>query len=233
MNVRRLFLLLLLLCAGAAGARSVTGLSMSFDASMRPVATVSLEAGETGDDHALYLAFDTADRGVDPSDWAACQRAGRVAAGATSAAATVAPFVSEGGYTTVRAFLVENALPYDTLVESIRQTGTQYLDAGVRAGPGSTVRADFALDTNDPTQQRLFGERSYNQSGTLNLELYIGGGGVWDAVSGEVRLSETGTPFGVGGRPVADAPAAGETAVAVSRAIRLSPFPAGTVVVVR
>ena len=58
-------------------------------------------------------------------------------------------------------------------------------------------------------------------------------GGAWDAVSGEVRLSETGTPFGVGGRPVADAPAAGETAVAVSRAIRLSPFPAGTVVVVR
>lgn len=47
MNVRRLSLLLLLLCAGAAGARSVTGLSMSFDASMRPVATVSLEAGET------------------------------------------------------------------------------------------------------------------------------------------------------------------------------------------
>ena len=356
MNVRRLSLLLLLLCAGAAGARSVTGLSMSFDASMRPVATVSLEAGETGDDHALYLAFAMADRGGDPADWAACQRAGRVAAGATSASATVAPFVSEGGYTTVRAFLVENALPYDTLVESIRQTGTQYLDAGVRAGPGSTVRADFALDTNDPTQQRMFGERSYNQSGTLNLGLYIGGsggwsativdsshandsgymyrvtgaafapgarmvatmdvpnglvmvsntvsgafstldvtqnpanprtgttlyplilfaewerpnndwtvthrveggnlfgfsmsengtplcdlrpcdvdgvGGVWDAVSGDVRLSETGTPFGVGGPPVADAPAPGETAVAVSRAIRLSPFPAGTVVVVR
>ena len=181
MNVRRLSLLLLLLCAGAAGARSVTGLSLSFDASLRPVATVSLEAGETGDDHALYLAFDMADRGGDPADWAACQRAGRVAAGATSASATVAPFVSEGGYTTVRAFLVENALPYDTLVESIRQTGTQYLDAGIRAGPGSTVRADFALDTNDPTQQRMFGERSYNQSGTLNLGLYIGGSGGWSA----------------------------------------------------
>ena len=120
MNVRRLSLLLLLLCAGAAGARSVTGLSVAFDASMQPVATVSLEAGENG----------TALCDLRPCD--------------------------------------------------------------------------------------------------------IGGvGGAWDAVSGEVRLSETGTPFGVGGRPVADAPAAGETAVAVSRAIRLSPFPAGTVVVVR
>ena len=340
----------------SAGARSVTGLSVAFDASMQPVATVSLDAGETGDDHAIYLAFDMADRGGDPADWAACQRAGRVAADATSASAAVAPFVAEAGYTTVRAFLVENALPYDTLVESVRQTGTQYLDAGVRAGPGSTVRADFSLDTNDPTQQRLFGERSYDRSDPLNLELYIGGsggwsatmvdsqywnnssymyrvtgaafaagarmvatmdvpnglvmvsntvsgasstldvtqnpanprtgttlyplilfaewerpnndwtvthrveggnlfgfsmsengtplcdlrpcdvdgvGGVWDAISGDVRLSETGTPFGVGGPPVADVPGAGETAVAVSRAIRLSPFPAGTVILVK
>ncbi len=217
----------------SAGARSVTGLSVAFDASMQPVATVSLDAGETGDDHAIYLAFDMADRGGDPADWASCQRAGRVAADATSASAAVAPFVAEAGYTTVRAFLVENALPYDTLVESVRQTGTQYLDAGVRAGPGSTVRADFSLDTNDPTQQRLFGERSYDRSDPLNLELYIGGSGGWDAISGDVRLSETGTPFGVGGPPVADVPGAGETAVAVSRAIRLSPFPAGTVILVK
>ena len=211
MNVRRLSLLLLLLCAGAAGARSVTGLSLSFDASMQPVATVSLDAGETGDDHAIYLAFDMADRGGDPADWAACQRAGRVAAGATSASATVAPFVSEGGYTTVRAFLVENALPYDTLVESIRQTGTQYLDAGVRAGPGSTVRADFSLDTNDPTQQRLFGERSYDRSDPLNLELYIGGGGGWSATmvdsqywnNSSYMYRVTGAAFAAGARMVA------------------------------
>ncbi len=31
----------------SAGARSVTGLSVAFDASMQPVATVSLDAGET------------------------------------------------------------------------------------------------------------------------------------------------------------------------------------------
>ena len=209
--MKRILVLLSVFACCSAGARSVTGLSVAFDASMQPVATVSLEAGETGDDHALYLAFDVADRGADPADWAACQRAGRIAADATSASAAVAPFVAEAGWTTVRAFLVENALPYDTLVESVRQTGTQYLDAGVRAGPGSTVRADFSLDTNDPKQQRLFGERSYNQIAPLNLELYIGGNGGWSATMVDSQYWNdssrmyrvTGAAFAAGARMVA------------------------------
>ena len=46
---------------------------------------VTLEAGEPGDSHALYIAYDTEDKGADISNWAALQRGCNVAADATAA----------------------------------------------------------------------------------------------------------------------------------------------------
>ena len=86
-----------LLCAvvavstvSSASARSITGASFT-QAGATTTVSVTFEAGEAGDDHALYVAFDVADRGATLAGWAAYQRVGRVAADATSATFTLLP----------------------------------------------------------------------------------------------------------------------------------------------
>ena len=75
----------ILLAAAATGAtlpamaRSITDASFTQSGATTTV-NVTFEAGETGDDHALYVAFDVADRGATLAGWAAYQRVGRVAA---------------------------------------------------------------------------------------------------------------------------------------------------------
>lgn len=119
-----------LLCAvvavstvSSASARSITDASFT-QAGATTTVSVTFEAGEAGDDHALYVAFDVADRGATLAGWAAYQRVGRVAADATSATFTLLPSLTGSGYGICRVFLVEATYPFDTLIEAIRQTGT-------------------------------------------------------------------------------------------------------------
>ena len=78
-------------------ARSITGASFTQSGATTTV-SVTLEAGESGNDHALYVAFDVADRGAALAGWAAYQRVGRVAADATSATFTLLPALTGRGY---------------------------------------------------------------------------------------------------------------------------------------
>ena len=130
----------------AACARSITGASFTQEGAETTV-SVTFEAGETGDDHALYVAYDVQDRGATLAGWAAYQRVGRVAADATSATFTLLPSLTGRGYGICRVFLVESTYPFDTLIKAIRQTGTEYVDTGINAGPTTFVSLDFKLDS--------------------------------------------------------------------------------------
>ena len=138
---------------------------------------VTFEAGDPGDAHALYIAFDTEDKGGDLSDWAALQRGCNVAADATSATIPVSPLLTAGGRTVCRVFLTTSAAPYDTLIESLRQTGTQYLDTGIYPDSNTVAVIDAKLDSRYPRQQRFFGVSSNDKTALFSFDAYINGGG--------------------------------------------------------
>ena len=116
----------------SAEARSITGVRHLTPRDGVSSLAVTFEVGEPGDEHALYIAYDTEDKGADISNWAALQRGCNVAADATSATIPVSPLLTGAGYTVCRVFLTTSAAPYDTLIESLRQTGTQYIDTGIK-----------------------------------------------------------------------------------------------------
>ena len=68
----------------AAEARSITGVERVASAGAVSF-NVTLEVGEPGDAHALYIAYDTEDKGDNIANWTALQRGCVVAADATSA----------------------------------------------------------------------------------------------------------------------------------------------------
>lgn len=161
----------------AAEARSITGverISSSGEMSLK----VTFEAGEPGDNHALYIAYDTEDKGADISDWAELQRGCIVAADATSATIPVSPHLTGKGYTVCRVFLTTSAAPYDTQIEYLRQTGSQYIDTGIRPDATSVAVMDTKFDSNDPTQQRFFGISSGDDATAgFSFDCYINGKG--------------------------------------------------------
>ena len=141
--------------------------------------TVTFEAGVAGDEHALYIAYDTEDKGADISNWAALQRGCNVAADATSATIPVSPLLIGAGYTVCRVFLTSSAAPYDTLIESLRQTGTQYIDTGVYPDATSVAVMDTKFDSSS-VQQRFFCVVSDNNSGDyakFSFDVYINNNG--------------------------------------------------------
>ena len=163
-----------------ASARSITGASFTQSGATTTV-DVTFEAGEAGDDHALYVAYDVEDRGAALADWAAYQRVGRVAADATSATFTLLPSLTGRGYGICRVFLTTSTLPYDTLLEAIRQTGTQWFDTGVTPGPTTFVQLDCQLDTIGKRQQRPFGVSSDDDSALFSFDSYVSNGGTWSS----------------------------------------------------
>ena len=166
--------------AFAACARSITSASFT-QAGATTTVNVTFEAGEVGDDHALYVAYDVQDRGATLAGWAAYQRVGRVAADATSATFTLLPQLVDEGNTVCRVFLVESVYPFDTRIEAIRQstTKTQYIDTGINAGPTTFASLDFQFDSTTTTQQRIFGVASDDGSSLFSFDTYINGGGLW------------------------------------------------------
>ena len=160
-------------------ARSITGVRHLTPRDGVSSLVVTFEAGEPGDEHALYIAYDTEDKGADISDWAALQRGCVVSADATSATIPVSPLLLGAGYTFCRVFLTTSAAPYDTLIESLRQTGTQYIDTGVYPDATSVAVMDTKFDSNT-VQQRFFCVNSDSSSGDyakFSFDVYINGKG--------------------------------------------------------
>ena len=98
--------------ATTADARSITGVRHLTPRDGVSSLNVTFEAGEPGDEHALYIAYDTEDKGGDISDWTALQRGCVVAADATSATIPLSPLLTDEGYTFCRVFLTTSAAPY-------------------------------------------------------------------------------------------------------------------------
>ena len=161
----------------SAEARSITGATVSKSGSAT-ILNVTFEAGSPGDSHALYLAYAPLDMGTSIADWPVFQRVKIVGADETSAA-VVPQFIGDGN-TVCRAFLVENAYPFDRLVESIRQSSakTQYIDTEFYPGPKTFAALDFKLDNASTTQQRLFGV-SGDATANFAFDAYINGSKYW------------------------------------------------------
>ena len=163
--------------ATTAQARSITGVELVSSAGEMSM-NVTFEAGEPSDKHALYIAYDTEDKGGDIASWAGLQRGCNVAADATAATIPVSPLLTGEGYKVCRVFLTTSAAPYDTLIESLRQTGSQYIDTGIRPDSTSVAVMDTQLDSNVTRQQRFFGISSGNSDAAkLSFDCYINGSG--------------------------------------------------------
>ena len=172
-------------------ARSITGATVSKSGSAT-ILNVTFEAGSPGDSHALYLAYAPSDMGTSIADWPVFQRVKIVGADETSA--TVVPQFIGDGNTVCRAFLVENAYPFDTPVEAIRQTGTQYIDTEINPGPTTFASLDFKFDEAVKVQQRVFGVSA--GSANFSFDAYINGAGYWASAcadgSGDFKASSLG-----------------------------------------
>ena len=164
----------------SAEARSITGVERVASAGAISL-NVTFEAGEPGDEHALYIAYDTEDKGADISNWAALQRGCVVADDATSATIPVSPLLTGTGYTFCRVFLTTSAAPYDTLIESVRSTGSQYINTGIKPDPTTIASLDFQFSDASTTQQRVFGVSSDSGKdyATFSFDAYINGSGYW------------------------------------------------------
>ena len=175
----------------SAEARSITGATVSKSGSAT-ILNVTFEAGSPGDSHALYLAYAPLDMGTSIADWPVFQRVKIVGESDTSAA-VVPQFIGDGN-TVCRAFLVENAYPFDTPVEAIRQTGTQYIDTEINPGPTTFASLDFKFDEAVKWQQRVFAVSA--GSANFSFDAYINGAGYWASAcadgSGDFKASSLG-----------------------------------------
>ena len=161
----------------SAEARSITGVSRYFSEG-KMYLDVALEKGQSGDTHALYIAYDMEDKGGDISSWAALQRGCVVAADATSVTIPISPLLAEKGYVFCRVFLTTSKVPYDTLIEFLRQSGSQYIDTGIYPSSTSVAVMDVKIDSKEPAQQRLFGVSSDKDGGDhakFSFDCYING----------------------------------------------------------
>ena len=186
---------LALLVAAAVSARSITDIGFTTSGDETTV-NVVFEAGEPGDCHALYVAGAMTDQGTSITDWTSFQRIGSVAENATAASFKLSAGLKSVG-SIFRVFLVEDQLPYDTRIEAIQQTGTQYLDTGIAAGPTTFVALDFEFASNTPTQQRVFGIASDDGTSLFSFDTYINGGGNWASACKDGSGDWSATTWGV------------------------------------
>ena len=177
------------MCAAiSAEARSITGVERVASVGAMSL-VVTLDAGESGDTHALYVAYDVVDKGDNILNWAAIQRGCVVAADTTSATIPISPLLAEKGYVFCRVFLTTSAAPYDTLIESLRQTVSQYIDTGIKPDSTTIVSLDFQFSDVSTKQQRVFGvssdtykknNKTYDDAtAKFSFDAYINGSGFW------------------------------------------------------
>ena len=157
-----------------AEARSITGVELVSSAGEMSL-NVTFEAGEPGDSHALYIAYDMEDKGADISSWATLQRGCNVSADATSATIPVSPLLTGEGYKVCRVFLTTSSAPYDTQLEYLRQSGTQYIDTGICPNGTSVAVMDVEMFNTTTAQQRFFAVSADDDSSVFAFDVYING----------------------------------------------------------
>jgi hypothetical protein len=178
-----------------AEARSITGVELVSSAGEMSL-NVTFEAGEAGDSHALYIAYDMEDKGADISSWAALQRGCNVAADATAATIPVSPLLTDAGYTVCRVFLTTSAAPYDTQLEYLRQSGSQYIDTGICPDYTTIAVMDVSLDSNSTAQQRFFAVSGDDATDLFAFDVYINGN--TNSKKGPIRGISSACKDGVG-----------------------------------
>ena len=156
----------------SAAARSITGVERIVSDGAVSL-KVTFEAGESGDKHALYIAYDTEDKGASLANWAALQRGCVVADDATSATIPVSPILTGEGYKVCRVFLTTSSAPYDTQIEYLRQTGSQYIDTGIYPDYTTVAVMDVEMLDTTTVQQRFFGVSDDNA--VFAFDVYING----------------------------------------------------------
>ena len=152
--------------AATASARSITGVSLTQSSGGEKRVNVAIEAGVSGDDHALYLAFDNADKGADISSWAAFQRVGRIGATAISASAVVSPLAA-GSHTLFAA--LDNVLEWST-----QKLALPYYDFYLYGGFYHGVKMVF-------DNRKLFVRTRDYKTGTVEIEAVNFAKGDFDA----------------------------------------------------
>ena len=180
-RVRVVSLFAFAMCAAvSAEARSITGVQRLVTEG-KMFLDVTFEAGSEGDNHALYIAYDMEDKGDDIGNWAELQRGCNISVTDTSAEIPVSPLLTGAGYTFCRVFLTTSAAPYDTLIESVCSTGSQYINTGIKPDPTTIASLDFQFSDASTKQQRVFGVSSDSGKdyATFSFDAYINGSGDW------------------------------------------------------
>ena len=137
-------------------------------------ATLTMTAGESGDNHCVYWAWSTdgLDHGETIGDWPHVVRLGYVAYNATSKTFALPP-PAQHQYP-CRAFLMSSRMPYDYLISSVSSTGSQYVDTGNPGGSERAYEVDFTLDAVPSSDGSIFGARSTKSSGgKFKLNLWL------------------------------------------------------------
>ena len=131
----------------SASGRGITGIAFSKPLRDNIHATVSFTPGEAGDDHVVYVTWDTEDRGPSLVNWPATNivRVGHVAADATNAVAVLKESAEKAQ--AFRAFLAtpKRTGDFDSLISCIRTSSGAYIDTGFCMTTNSEVLFDFAV----------------------------------------------------------------------------------------
>ena len=160
--------------ATTAEARSIIGVERKVSSGAMSL-DVTFEAGDPGDKHALYIAYDTEDKGETITDWAELQRGCNVADDATFATIPVSPLLTSKGYKVCRVFLTTSSAPYDTQIEYLRQSGTQYIDTGICPDYTTVAVMDVEMFNTTTAQQRFFAVSADDDSSVFAFDVYING----------------------------------------------------------
>ncbi len=164
----------------SASARSITGVALSKPLRDNIHASVSLTPGEAGDDHVVYVTWDTEDRGPSLINWPATNivRVGHVAADATNAVVVLKESAEKA-----RAFRAFLATPkrtgdFDSLISCIRTSGGAYIDTGFCMTTNSEVLFDFAVPEYSAVRSVNYDLFGAMPMGTMvSYKVYFNGGG--------------------------------------------------------
>ena len=148
------------------------------------VCDLAFEAGEEGDSHVVYFAWNAeGDSGDTLGDWPNVLRIGSVDAGDTGKtfalpAAAVADLAAGSGTFAARAFFATSSWDYDYLTTGTKSTANAaFLNTGLKPVGGTyVIHVDCSMDA-ATTQQYLFG--SNGSSSSFTFCGYINGNGYW------------------------------------------------------
>jgi hypothetical protein len=149
LKLRTLFVGLLVggVVAQSSFARMISDISFHYSGSEGIKAKVQFEKGNEGDDHVLYVVWDSIDHGENLHDWpnANAVRIDPIAPDATEAIVVLPPEAKASGV--FRAFFAEPKRTgnFDKLITSIRSEGGAYIDTGHCCSKDCEILLDFSV----------------------------------------------------------------------------------------